>query len=257
MENCSIEIKMKIKQLLLLFSLVSPVFLTACSNLKSDPAENSSFLQDSYKMTEQRERFPFHKVWVKSNINRKQYSEIMIAPVNISYLAKNNDWAAMSLKEDTLAADAKEIAEFTANAYEKALLSGASSKLKLVSKPSSRTLVLELAIVELIPSKAAAGAVGLITMPVGMLGGTIATKILGKGAISIEGRLIDGKSKEVIAMFADREETKTAPINLAAATWYRGIEVIVEDWAAQTVEIINTPRTHKVKDTSFFTLMPW
>jgi hypothetical protein len=90
-----------------------------------------------------------------------------------------------------------------------------------------------------------------------MIAGTIATKALGKGAVAIEGRLVDSQTREVIAMFADREETKTAPINLAATTWYRGIEVIVQDWADQTVEIINTPRSHTVEDTSFFTLMPW
>jgi hypothetical protein len=248
---------MKITQLLVLCGLVSPVLLIGCSTLKSDPAENSSFLEDSHKMTEQRERLPFHKAWVKSNINRKQYSEIMIAPVNTDYLIKNNGWSAMNLKEDRLTTDARAIAAYTVKTYKEALLSDANTKLNLVSHPSSHTLELELAIVELVPSKAAAGAVGLITMPIGMIAGTVATKVLGKGAIAIEGRLVDAKTREVIAMFADREKTKTAPIDLAAATWYRGIEVIIQDWADQTVEIINTPRTHKVEDTSFFTLMPW
>jgi hypothetical protein len=214
---------MKIKQLLLLCFFASPIFLTGCSTLKSDPAENSSFLKDSDKMTKQRERFPFHKAWVKSNINRKKYSEIMVSPVNTGYLIKNNGWSAMNLKEDRLAVDAKTIAAYTVKTYKEALLSDANSKLKLVSQPSNHTLVLELAIVELVPSKAMAGAVGLITMPVGMIAGTIATKVLGKGAVAIEGRLVDAETGEVIAMFADREKTKTAPINLAAATWYRVI----------------------------------
>jgi hypothetical protein len=151
---------MKIKHFLLFCSIVSSVVLTGCSSLKSDPAENSSFLKDSHKMTQQHKRFPFHKVWVKPDINHKQYSEIIIAPVNTDYLITNSGWNSMNLKEDVLAKDAKVIAAYTAKTYEKAILSGASSKLKLVSQPSNQSMTLELAIVELVPSKAVAGAVG-------------------------------------------------------------------------------------------------
>ena len=58
-------------------------------------------------------------------------------------------------------------------------------------------------------------------------------------------------------MFADREEAATAIVDLGALTWYNHAHTIIDTWAAQIIELANTPEDHIVKDSSAFTLKPW
>ena len=88
-------------------------------------------------------------------------------------------------------------------------------------------MILEIALVEVVPNKAELGALGLAA------------------------------TGEVVAMFADREAGKFGPINLRRATWYGHAHKIIEEWAEQFVEIVNAPPGEKVKDTATFTLLPW
>lgn len=75
--------------------------------------------------------------------------------------------------------------------------------------------------------------------------------------LSDEARLVDGGTKQVIAMFADREQGKEALISAKDVTWYGHAYGIVDDWADQAVEIANTPEGGEVSDTSPITLKPW
>ena len=75
--------------------------------------------------------------------------------------------------------------------------------------------------------------------------------------VAIEGRLKDAQSGKVIAMFADREHGKFAPISVARATSFGEIQKSIREWAQQWVKIANAPPGEKVKDTKVFTLRPW
>ena len=116
-------------------------------------------------------------------------------------------------------------------------------------------MIIELAITELVPAKAwfntAATAAGFVIPGAGLL------SFAGKGSVAIEGRVRDGKTGEVLATFADREKDKSAPINLASMSWYQSGKQNVDDWADQIAELLHTPRSHDVTDSSPFTLLPW
>ena len=119
-------------------------------------------------------------------------------------------------------------------------------------------VVLELAIVELVPSHAVISAVGLIAPFAQAPALAVASKIAGKGtSVAIEGRLRDSVTGEVLMMFADREEPPFRIISLKAITWYGDAEDSIETWSKQLVELANTPKTKKVEDASNFTLLPW
>ena len=64
----------------------------------------------------------------------------------------------------------------------------------------------------------------------------------GKGAITFEGRLRDGQTGEVLATFRTRKEDKMAVVNMASYTWYRGSEANINELAAKTAELLNTPK---------------
>jgi hypothetical protein len=75
--------------------------------------------------------------------------------------------------------------------------------------------------------------------------------------VAFEAKINDSKTSTVLAMAADREQGKMAPINLRALTWYGEANVIIDEWAGQFVQIANKRPGEIVKDTSPFTLKPW
>jgi hypothetical protein len=75
--------------------------------------------------------------------------------------------------------------------------------------------------------------------------------------VAFEAMIKDAKTGEVLAMAADREQGKAAPINLRALTWYKEAEGVIEEWAGQFVQIANRRPGEIVKDSRPFTLKPW
>jgi hypothetical protein len=116
-------------------------------------------------------------------------------------------------------------------------------------------LVVELALVELVPSKAfwnaAASAAGFAIPGAGYL------SMAGRGSIAIEGRAKDGGNNATIATFKDRRTDKVAPVNLGQYTWYHGAETNIKDWATEFAELLNTQPDRVIKRSSRVTLKPW
>jgi hypothetical protein len=111
------------------------------------------------------------------------------------------------------------------------------------------------------PNKAWLGAVGLASwgnpiIPAGVAGGTLAA-FLDRGWVSIEGRVRDVRSGELVVTFADSEMGKTRIVDLQALTWYGHAHEIFDDWAQQFVERLNTPLDQPVAEAPWFTLKPW
>ena len=117
-----------------------------------------------------------------------------------------------------------------------------------MARPGSRTVILEMALVELVPTK-----VWLNTVTVGLTTGTP----VNRGTVAIEGRIRDGASGKVIATFADREVSKASIVNRADLTWYFHAHRIIDEWAAQLVALVNARESEIVKRSSPFTLKPW
>lgn len=242
-----------------LIGLVCLVMLSSCTWFKAKPAEDSGYLGGaSTLMTEQRDRFPFNRVWVspQAKARKAQWKNIIIAPVNTQYLAKMDWWQAQSIKnQQDLARDTKELAQYTRTTMQKSFAEDPNHRLAVVTSPKPNTAVLELAITELIPSKAWFNAAGTAAGFIIPGGGLITT--FGKGSIAIEGRLRDPQTNKVLMMFADREEDKSAALNLAQLQFYAGAKEAIDDWAKQLVELVNTPPQEKVADSSPFKLVDW
>lgn len=216
---------------ILAFSILCGLALSSCSTSK-DPLANSS-----------RAQF-LDEVWVAPSIKGKALSElygsVYFAPVYVGTLKKQGWWASQTLRtQDKLAADAQELAAYMHEALEKEARQIPNAPLRVVASPGPDTLVVETAITELVPSKvfwnSVASAAGFVVPGAGMLG------TAGKGAIGIQGRLRDGKTGEILALFRDRRSDKFAVANVAAYTWHHGSKGNIDELAQKTAEILNAP----------------
>ena len=224
--------------------------------MKAGPAPDSGFLPESDRMAEQRDRFPFHRVWVSPTYNRETYTEVLIKPVDTDYLMEMNWWGKISIKAGKMRQDAAKLAVYAGDSLQEAVRSDPKNRYDLVSVAGRKTLVIEMAIVELVPTKAELNALGTAAGVVVPGAGTAAS-LAGQGSIAIEMRFRDGGTREIVAMFADREKAKSAPVNLRGFTWYKFAEEILDDWSEQLIELANTAPEETVSDTSPFRLKPW
>lgn len=231
--------------------LMTLAIVTSGCQTKVDPAPNAGFINGA--LLSQASDLPFQKVWRKKGVNFRSYKEIFISPVNTEFLLK------MSLWEETgrgarIRQDIGELAEYAHDRLEKAFREDARYRFSVVDTPSSKSLVLELAIVELVPSKAALNVAGLIPLT------AIPASILGLSArstVAFEARVRDGYSGEILGLFADRVGAKISIFNVKNYSWYSHAESILAEWAAQFVEVLGKDRETVVKGSGWFELKPW
>jgi hypothetical protein len=225
---------------------------------QTKPAADSGFLADSARMSEQRERFPFDRVWINPGLKREKYQKLIISPVNTMYLMSATGWKAANPANSKLEQGAVELARFTRDTFIDAVIHDPQRRFQYAGQPGPGTAVLEIAIVELVPSKAALGALGLVAPLAKAPAVAVGSKVAGGNpSVAIEARLRDAVTGEVLAMMADREEPPFRPIDAKAVLWYGDAQDSIKTWARQFIELANTPPSQQVKDAAGFSLKPW
>jgi hypothetical protein len=231
--------------------------LTSCQIFEAKPAADSGFNRTT---APQVSRAAFlQQIWVDDAYRgmpiKDHFSAVYVAPVNTHYMEHQSWWQQQSTRQAELQKDAERFAQRMQSQFKQAIANYPNSTIKLANTPGPGVLVLEFALIELVPSKAfwniGAGAAGFIVPGASLL------SLAGAGSIAIEGRARDGANHQIIATFKDRRNDKTAPINIGSYTWYHGAETNVSDWAAEFAELLNTPPSHVVKRPSPVTLSPW
>jgi hypothetical protein len=236
--------------------LVLAISLAAgCKSMKAKPSEGAGFVPMSQMSS--REDLPFQKVWVKSGVDWKAYKNLYIAKVNTAYLM-NSNWWQQSVRSADMQKDVDEVAAYMREAFEKAFAADPNNRFKIVNTPTPDSLTLELAMTELVPSHVVMEALSLVApYGSGVAVQAAAKESDAKCTVAFEAKILASADKQVLAMAADREQGKFAPINLNALTWYGEAHVIIDEWAGQFVQIANRRPGEAVKDSSPFTLSPW
>lgn len=246
--------------------IVRPAFLAllifvgmGCAIFKANEAPDAGFLPHPERLEKHPERFPFQKVWLKdySEKYRDNYSEVVIAPVDTSHMLAHDWYSDLNLEGKKMVhEDARSIAEYMHEKFKETIRDDHAGKLVLVEMPGPRTMIVELALVELVPTKTwlnIAGDLGGFFIP----GASFLAGLGSSGSVAIEGRIRDGRTREIIVMFKDRESDQIAPIGIQDLTWYKHAEDEIDDWAAQFVEVLDTEAHHKIADTSPLTFRIW
>ncbi len=226
----------------------SLALLASCSNLGSPSAKNTS-----------RAQF-LDEVWVapalKGKAPHELCSKVYFAPVAIGNLKRQGWWSSQSsVKQGQLDEDARKLARNFRQSLNHAARNDPGRRLTVVGNPGPDTLVVEMAITELVPAKAywnaAATAAGFVVPGAGLLGAA------GSGTVAIEGRVRDGNTGAVLATFRDRMQDKMAAVNVNAYSWYGGSERNLEEIAVKTARVLNADAGTVVKQSAPITLISY
>lgn len=241
-----------------LLALMTTAGLSSCTTMFDAAPASSTGYNPSTAPTRTRAAF-LQQTWVAADYRgqavKEKFTSVYVAPVNTAYMSQQSWWQQQGERKTSLASDTAKFATRIRSQFQRAIVNYPGENLPLASAPGTGVLVIELALVELVPSKAywnaGATAAGFVVPGAGFLSAA------GRGSIAIEGRARDGGTGKIIATFKDRREDKVAPVNLDSYTWYEGAEGNVADWAAEFAELINTPPGHVVARPSPVKLSPW
>jgi len=239
--------------LLLFFILGISVCISGC---KAPPKkETSDFVTG--EIMDKHEDLPFHKAWIKEGFSKSGYKKVHIPPVNTSYifLDESNWWQNSFKSYADLKKDVDEMGTFMQETFIEAFKDDPNKRFKVAKKPDDETLIIELAITELTPNKPY-----LKIARFAPFGAGAAVTLLNQSnlsTVSFESKIRDGKSGEIVAMFADREQEKKYLLTTKNWYWYSHSEEIIQDWAKQFVELGNQEEGEVIKDSATFGLKPW
>lgn len=251
--------------------LCAVLLLTACAGtekleekvLAASPAPDSGFLQDADKMAPHPERAPFDRVWWAPDFSWAHYTKMYVAAVDTHHVLSMSIWEQINIRSIDVKQDIADIALEFHQDVEKGFADDPRHHFQIIQDPAQiddKTVVIQIALIELVPNKAALGVLGTAAwaapLAIGIPLGTIAA-FTDQGSISFEGRARDGGTGEVVAMCADREIGPMRVVDFRSMTWYGSAREIIGQWSQQLVELASTPRDVQVKHSAYFTLMPW
>ena len=218
---------------------------------KAKPAPSAGFIPSEDLIHSP--KYPFQKVWFKDGVVWGRFSEVHIAAVNTDYLMAMDWWKKVE-RGAWVEEDVKKLADYTRRTFEEAFREDENRRFRVVEVPGPGTLIGEIALVEVVPSKVTLNLIGYAPF-VGS-----AAKLLrnttSRSSVAMEARVRDGGTGEIVALFADREWEKMAPVNVKDLTWYGHAESIVWEWAHQFVKVANRKKGEAIKDSRPFTLKP-
>lgn len=226
----------------------SLAMLGSCASLKGPSGNNQS-----------RAQF-LDEVWVSPSLRGKAphqlFSKVYFAPVSTGNLQRQGWWASQSaVNQQKLEADARKLARDFNGSLASAARNDPDRRLAVAGAPGPDTLIVEMAITELVPAKAywnsAATAAGFVIPGAGLLGAA------GAGSITVEGRLRDGNTNAVIATFRDRMTDKMAMVNIDSYSWYGGSEKNLQEIAVKTARVLNADPGEVVTQSSPMTLIAY
>ena len=203
------------------------------------------------------------------------YDKIIINPVSLSYLLKQTDAENLNVRSYAGAKekDDKYVANYFRNTFCKAFKLNRKNRFRLVRKRGYGTLILNIAIVQIVPTKVSfnSATAALSLIPFGSILAGAVFSLVSRAAktaadeslndaltssIAFEAVLKDAMTGKTLIAYADREAQKTTIISFKDYTYFAHIRRIINDWSQQTVEMLNRNGNEKIDRASFFTLNP-
>jgi hypothetical protein len=199
---------------------------------------------------------PFQKVWFKKDVDFTRYKSIYVAPVNTKFLLESN-WWQQNFRQGEMQADLAMMAQYMQDEFKTAFANDPSRRYQVVEAPQQDSLILELALTELVPTN-----VALSVLEYAPYGGGTAVRVMeratgAESTVAFEAKMKDSGTGDILAMFADRQVKKIRIIDFKAFTWYAHGREIIREWAEQFVKLANQRPGEVIEGSSAFTLKPW
>jgi hypothetical protein len=242
--------------MLLAFCVAAAGLLLAAAGCTVKEAPSAGFVDKSKMETDP--TLPFQRVWIKPGFDKSRYTKLYVAPVNTSYMLQMTKWQE-GIKKDDIEKDVAKLAVFTQDTIKKAFREDPKQRMEILeSSPNSPdALVIEMALIEVVPSKVVLNALGYAPFGIGLAITAVRGLADDVSSVAIEARLRDAATREIVAMIADREIEQRAIVSVRGLTWYSHAQAIITNWANQFVEIANRKPDETVKGAGRFTLKPW
>jgi hypothetical protein len=233
--------------------LLMAALLVGC---KAAPAADVGFADP--KFLKHDPSIPFDKFWRDPSVDWKQYDKIYVAPVNTDYMLKTTAWQQGQPKAQ-IEADSRKLADHAHDSIVKAFRDDPNHRFAVVDDAvhDPHTLVFEVALIEVVPSKVLLNALGFAPFWVGTGISVLRTAANDKSTAAFEARVSDAATGKYVIYAADREAEQFAPVDLRGLTWYSDAEGIMDEWAKQFVEIADRKPGQKIEAAPTFRLLPW
>lgn len=230
-----------IRSAALVFLAVS-VMLSGCATKGHVP--DTGYVKDPEQMTKSK-KYPFNRQWFNAEVDWAAFDEVYIPPVNIDHLKHLSWWQQASLDGD-LNKSAEELAHYTRVQFQDAFRKS-KGRFTVVNAPGPNVLVIELAIVELVPTKAWLNTIEFAG----------AFMAFDKGFTAIESRMRDGGNGKIIATVADGESGRSTVFSGADFTWWGHTKNTIEYFAKTFEEVLADDWQQRVSSRSSFALVTW
>ena len=231
--------------------------------IEAPPAPDAGFLNDADKMKPQPEVAPFNRMWIAPDADFKRYTKVYVAAVDTHHVLAMTLWQEVNLRQYDVKKDIADLAVEFHDDLVKAFREDPKKHYQVVDdvkQIDAQTLMIEAALVELVPSKAWLGVLGTAAwaapVVVGVPLGTAAA-FADTGYVSMEVRMRGGDSGSVLFRAADRESGPMRVIDARSMTWYGNTHEILGQWSDELVAFTNAAPGETVKHSADFTLSPW
>ncbi len=227
---------------LCLGALVFSSFMTGC---RAKALPDAGFVEQP-QLLQSNSKIPFNAAWIKDDADLLSYKKVYIAPVDTTHLLKLDWWQKTSLEPGDQQKWADELANYFRDKMKAQFTDDDPNKYQVVDVPDDQTLIIELAIVEVVPTKIWLNAIGYIV-----------AGALDQGETGFEGRLRDGKTKRVIAEFKDHEYGQMDVVSVRDLEWAGHSRHTLTGWSDELEEICYRQPDEAVSGMSPVTLLPW
>ena len=113
---------------------------------------DSGFL-DQTQLLQSNKDIPFNAAWIKEDADLLSYKKVYVAPVDTTHLLKLDWWQKAALAPGDQQKWADELANYFRDKMKAQFTDGDANKYQVVDAPDDETLIIELAIVEVVPTK--------------------------------------------------------------------------------------------------------
>ena len=229
----------------IIFPMCVAVASTSLLGCRATAAPDAGFL-DKPQLLQQNDKLPFDDTWLKSDVNLLGYKKVYVAPVDTTHLLKLSWWERAAIAPGDQQQWAKDLAQYYRDKMVAQFSDDDPNNYQVVDTPDDETLIMELAIVEVVPTKVWLNAIGYATIGA-----------LDQGATAFEGRFRDRKTKEVIAEFKDREFGQLDLVSVRDLEWDGHSRHTIRAWSDDLEQICYLQPGQAIAPVSTVTLLPW
>lgn len=201
---------------------------------------------DQPQLLKENSEIPFNAAWIKDDADLLSYKKVYVAPVDTTHLLKLDWWQKASLEPGDQQRWADDLANYFRDKMKAQFADDDPNKYQVVDTPDDQTLIIELAIVEVVPTKIWLNAIGYVV-----------AGAVDQGETGFEGRLRDGKTNRVIAEFKDHEYGQFDVVSVRDLQWAAHSRHTLEGWSNELEDICYRQPDQVVSGMSTVTLLPW